>query len=1008
MSKYGQLYEQAGKQYDIDPNVLRAVAQTESGENPNIHRSKAGAIGMMQFMPETAKALGVNPYDPESSVNGAAKLLSQLRKRYGNMPDALRAYNAGTDRTHWNNDETRAYVPKVVQNYRNNMMQREHTIPVPPEPQQQQAPQSAQLQQAQGPSTTDSYIDSFDNNGSSDNTPQTQKKTDSGVDSYIDSFDNTPDSTKTTTTAATPIQSNPNDPANMLPTNARDIEKAIEDASNEAGATGLQYLSKGINTIGGSKILAGTSLSPENLEKARELQIEQHKNDKYFNGATEVGHALGIAGNAWLTSRLLAAIGAGAEGAALVGEGLTGGANLATRGLQGAASFLRGSGLNSAGKAMAYGAATGGTEAALQGEKSSDVAKDTALGGAFGAGGHVLASEVSKGYNALKGLINDSRGATAEDIRPSSNASNTQETTNTNSTPSSTPTPESTESTPTPESTPTAQEHEEIAEKLGDEHAETIDNHVKAQSMHDESQAQVNQAEENLEHQKQEAIRNSYTSSEPSAKGVADAVNDLKDALNRHAETLQNLNDARTIEQEARAKVDNHMASRPEPAENSQEQTAAPEEDSPPVSGRNPNVKQVKVGFGRNNKTAENVAETIMKNALDGGPVHLFESKVPGVHLTTAMATRNGDLAAYERAARAQNPQKFQYIDHDNNEALRNHLFSEGEGRFATSAQLDDLIKKHGEFGATTPGVFADQQPVSTAPVLDHLNEMIENNKGSVGVTAPLEHLQKVITDLHEPESQTIEPNVLWNVSKHARDMILSKDNTAFPSGKTAASQLRSIRGTIADQVQEGTGQKFKEYMREYARQAQEIEASQLLHKHGLTDGTETSEGTLQLAKIKSLIKKVKDAKGKPGSEYRSITPEQLKRLQDVYETKELTSAPLDNRKNGGPGGPDTAGRLFTNSKWKSMANNIFHSSLPASTIEGLGYVSGLTHILPGMVHSGAAFATSRAAMKAAQREAAFEEMVDSHLKNKIINLREVKSLSTPRRRRRGVDNLRN
>jgi soluble lytic murein transglycosylase-like protein len=91
---YSNLFTQAANRYGIDASLLAAVASQESSFDSSAV-SPAGAQGLMQFMPATAKGLGVNPLDPASAINGAAKYLSQLTEQFGSTQLAVAAYNAG-------------------------------------------------------------------------------------------------------------------------------------------------------------------------------------------------------------------------------------------------------------------------------------------------------------------------------------------------------------------------------------------------------------------------------------------------------------------------------------------------------------------------------------------------------------------------------------------------------------------------------------------------------------------------------------------------------------------------------------------------------------------------------------------------------------------------------------------------------------------------------------------------------------------------------------------------
>jgi soluble lytic murein transglycosylase-like protein len=114
------LLQQASTESGVPMNLLRAVAQTESGFNPRAV-SSAGALGIMQLMPDTANGLGVtDPFDPAQNINAGARYLRQQLDAFGgDQRLALAAYNAGpgaVQRYHGVPPfpETRRYVDNVL------------------------------------------------------------------------------------------------------------------------------------------------------------------------------------------------------------------------------------------------------------------------------------------------------------------------------------------------------------------------------------------------------------------------------------------------------------------------------------------------------------------------------------------------------------------------------------------------------------------------------------------------------------------------------------------------------------------------------------------------------------------------------------------------------------------------------------------------------------------------------------------------------------------------------
>lgn len=121
--KLEKAVDAAAERNHLDPALVQAVIQTESGWNPYAVSPK-GAFGLMQLIPSTAERYGVgNVFDPVQNINGGTHYLRDLLDRFhGDLKKSLAAYNAGEQAVERFGgvpaySETRAYVRKVTKTY---------------------------------------------------------------------------------------------------------------------------------------------------------------------------------------------------------------------------------------------------------------------------------------------------------------------------------------------------------------------------------------------------------------------------------------------------------------------------------------------------------------------------------------------------------------------------------------------------------------------------------------------------------------------------------------------------------------------------------------------------------------------------------------------------------------------------------------------------------------------------------------------------------------------------
>ncbi len=124
--EFEHLIKASSAKYGVSPALVRAVIQAESGYNPNAV-SRAGASGLMQLMPGTAKSLNVsNSFDPKQNVDGGVRYLKFLLDTFkGDVSLALAAYNAGLSKVARYGgippyQETQTYVNRVLANMQAN------------------------------------------------------------------------------------------------------------------------------------------------------------------------------------------------------------------------------------------------------------------------------------------------------------------------------------------------------------------------------------------------------------------------------------------------------------------------------------------------------------------------------------------------------------------------------------------------------------------------------------------------------------------------------------------------------------------------------------------------------------------------------------------------------------------------------------------------------------------------------------------------------------------------
>lgn len=123
-------------QRQLDPRLVQAVIQAESGYNARA-LSNRGAMGLMQLMPATAAELRItDPYDPEENIRGGTAYLSRLLDHFGRLEVALAAYNAGPTAVERHDgvppyEETHSYIRRVIRLFKGEDAAVDLATPIP-------------------------------------------------------------------------------------------------------------------------------------------------------------------------------------------------------------------------------------------------------------------------------------------------------------------------------------------------------------------------------------------------------------------------------------------------------------------------------------------------------------------------------------------------------------------------------------------------------------------------------------------------------------------------------------------------------------------------------------------------------------------------------------------------------------------------------------------------------------------------------------------------------------
>ena len=920
MSQPTDLFDAAGQRFNVDPNLLRAVFQTESGGTFGTPDSSAGAMGGMQLMPQTYSTmaqrygLGSDPRDPYNNVMAGAATLSENLDRYGDVSSALKAYNGGTDPSRWNNPETAAYVGKVAQAYM--------PLASPSQAPGASAPQTP----APAASPAPYQVASNDDGTRSDvmpspDAPPARSSTGAMSDDdirglLIGKSASAPSASGASITPSAPGATSPGAPASMSDDDIRGMLVGKPAASGSGSGSGFwsglasgvtsagegianvanhaaAYVDKAVPVLGSLDQAALPSIGlNQPAQTSATLTSDLASRDKANAG--NVGYQVGKIGGDIALTLPAAELGAGVLGAGLgLGADAIGASTIAGQALRAGSNLATGTGATGLGKAATFLTSNAGKGVVMNELTGSpDTPGANAVSGAeygvLGAAGLATAAPIAKGLTLLLGgagrSILDSLAPAANDAALSATQGASRDAASAAppvSAPS--PAPASTGATPTmapmgmlSRSVPVAPANRLAGAGLVDDGG---------------------------------AVGGTTPPSAPANMLAPGALPASSNALGGSA-----------VASDATATAGGTSGAIPSAS------GYVPLSDIASTQAVPTSIKPQ--GLVLTQQQASDAADRVIQHFAAGGPTSLPTTVLPGSAFDASEATGNTGLAALKSFVINNNPSAgnlFAGIK-DTNNAARMQVLSSIMGT------PDDIASAEAARDALTSqareAAFQNAQPVNVTPIASAMQDAIDAKNGYPSVQKPLQDIKDTLDSVTQTDPQTgavtTDPRALWNVRQEINAMISPMAAGTAKDGRQAAAQLIALKPVLDTEIEKGAPG-FGNFIDQYSKLSAPIDGMNWLQKQGIT--ITDPQGNITLNKIDGTIKALQKQQGAPGArEADGVTPDQYQALLASRENLRQAGAAV------------YRGRLPGSDTARNLGSNAFVNALTAGTHGYLGH----------------------------------------------------------------------